>query len=213
MEMRHYEESYHEACERWKTIGQTFYRNDEGELVYGPTQAENLENEFKWIVLKCEQLKLKHFGARDKDHIWIGINPPVDFEKYSLVKLQKLMQSFFKNHKYTMLSDYAVYCVEQHTDNGVRPHIHFMAVGSYPTKTKPNRWIEHLSKHFKIEPNFIELKIYKKNYLLEEHKDYIKGIKRETKQDHVAEDHSEREFLGLSHFYEIYNIADDYEKN
>lgn len=113
-------------------------------------------------------------------HKWIGINPPSN--SITLPDLYDKFQQFIQKHKY--FSHGYLYCLEQHTDNGIRPHIHLMLL----CRTKNHRIIDQLSKFFNIKSNFIECKTYHHGYLYEEHKKYIEGDKKKEKQENVFKD-------------------------
>jgi len=99
--------------------------------------------------------------------------------------------------KFKFMQSGYLYCLEQHTSTGVRPHVHLMLSCS----AKPHRVIDTLAKYFKIPKNFIDLKRYSNNVLFDEHVKYIQGHKKLEKQEFVALDIKELESLQLQKFY------------
>lgn len=125
-------------------------------------------------------------------YAWIGINPSGD----TMVSLH-LSASALPYENY-------IYCVEQNTDNGTRPHLHILAEVSF--STRPNKEISRLSKIFNCDPNFIEFKISKSKMLKNARLKYIRGEKTEGKVINVEKDIKDREILGLQNYYLIGNI-------
>lgn len=149
----------------------------------------------KHLTKSLTILKKKHYPKLEESpaassHAWIGINPP---HGITIVELYQLTEQLVNKYKWASCH---AYCVEAHTDNGYRPHIHMMV----RTKEKPYRLISHISKHFSVAPNFIECKTFHKGVLFGEHYDYITGHKTDHKNSNVKADQEERETLGIPQF-------------
>ncbi|AXH77445.1 MAG: putative replicase [Cressdnaviricota sp.] len=137
--------------------------------------------------------KLKHeyepYLEKDeplKQHMWVGINPYSDNDSTADIdKLYQLLENLNK------LKFYA--CIESHTENGYRPHIHMMLF----TNHKPYRVRDILSKNFKCKKNFIETQ---NSSLYDAHIEYLRGNKVNTKLQFVEADIKEREEKGIPHF-------------
>lgn len=123
---------------------------------------------------------------------WIGINPSGE----TMLTLASLASKI-------PYKDY-MYCVEQNTDNGIRPHLHILA--KVLDTTRPNKEIERLSKLFKTQKNFIEFKISTNRALNNTRKNYIKGEKIDLKKENVEKDIKDRIKYNLQNYYLIGNI-------
>ncbi len=118
-------------------------------------------------------------------HMWVGINPySKDNSKADITSLYQLLENLNK------LKFYA--CIEAHTDNGYRPHIHMMLF----TRHKPYRVRDILSKNFQCEKNFIQTE---NSSLYDAHIEYLRGNKVATKSHLVEADRREREQKGIPH--------------
>lgn len=188
-EMKQLEQDYIKDCNLWRDMTHVWNSTMLTQELKdsGVNLTSMLELEFKRICYKQELLRDKYLNSdTSSDHTWIGINPPP--EKYNLTSLQNKMVSYTSGSKHCR-ENYYIYCVEQHTNNGIRPHIHFLVKTS---AVKPNRWVTQLVKHFGIQPNFIDVKINRNNYLLKEHINYIKGEKQDSKNANTQDDKAER---------------------
>jgi len=145
-------------------------------------------------IQKSDAILKKRFIKPTPDneatHAWIGINLPPD-----TITLQELYEKTYEaTHRYKWL-DKSGFVVESHTPNGYRPHVHMMAV----TKEKPYRIIQILSSYYNVQPQSIEVKLYHRGVLYEEHINYIQGKKRHDKLEYVEKDIEERDSLGIPH--------------
>ena len=127
------------------------------------------------------QKKFEEIGG--KTHLWVGINPPPD--KYTMKQLYDKMIDITENPKIKFFRDKYIWNVEQHTQNGIRPHIHLMLTDA---SVRPSRVIETLAKSFGVAKNSIECKRHFNGIMYNEHIDYIKGNKTEEKQEDVGKD-------------------------
>ena len=149
-------------------------------------------SERKFLARRIQKLKQDHNLSAGHSHTWIGINPdPSNSDLESLASRTAELVS-----KYKMFAEYA-YSVEQHTYNGIRPHVH-MLIHDTP---KRHRVRETISKHFDISQNFVETQTFRRNYMYDEHIAYIKGYKKEEKQAYIQADKIDREQLGIADYY------------
>lgn len=131
----------------------------------------------------------------ERTHLWIGVNPPP-----KTVSLDNLwVKASLAVLKYKWLKCHA-YCIEAHTKNGYRPHLHIMAVSD----EKPNRVISALANHFCLDKQSIECKAHHKGHLFGEHYDYIIGAKADAKMKDVDLDILERKKYDIPNY--IQNI-------
>ncbi len=139
------------------------------------------EYDYKQLGMKYDKYLKKE---EPNKHRWIQISPdPIRF---------KTMLELYKHFSQINLDDF-IGCVEAHTENGYRPHIHMML---FDMHTRPNRIIKKLSNYFECKENFIHCKIstdFKRNY------EYINGNKCNEKKCFVDSDKSERERDGIPH--------------
>lgn len=193
-EIRKLEDDTLATIEKWKEHFPT------GLPSCGPTRLDSgfspsvsleqiLENEHKYYVFKLQQIYERYRIQEGEQHYWVGINPPID--SISLDKLYAKMEVCVS--KYKFFTHGYLYCLEQHTKGGVRPHIHLMLL----TNTKPHRIIETLAKHFGIAQNFIQCKKYKHGLMYHEHIKYIHGDKKEEKLVDVENDRQILEELNI----------------
>lgn len=121
---------------------------------------------------------------------WIGINPPPN-----TISLGEL----FDKGKELLPYKHYIMCVEQHTDGGIRPHLHILATVSKTTRAKYE--IPRLAKIFNIKESSVELKITCNEGLNLQREAYIFGEKTEEKQEKVLKDKEIRETLGIPDYY------------
>lgn len=122
---------------------------------------------------------------------WIGINPPPNSIS---------LGDIFNKGKELPYKHYMM-CAEQHTDGGIRPHLHILALVS--KTTRPNKEIARLAKMFNIKESSVEVKITNNEGLNLQREKYILGDKTEDKQEKVLKDKEIRETLGIPQFYQI----------
>lgn len=90
--------------------------------------------------------------------------------------------------------------VEQHTDGGVRPHVH--ALIEVKATTRKNHMITRLARIFKIQENFVSVCITSVPSLLDRYRRYLRGEKSLVKSENVVKDQEVREKLGIPHLYQ-----------
>lgn len=140
---------------------------------------------YEGLTNDLRKLQLSHDQTSGRSHTWIGINPPPS--TYTLKKLFDTMQNCVSKYSLFQEGSFA-YTLEQNTSGGIRPHIHLFLC----TTVRPARIIELLSKHFSVGKPSIDLKIYRKDLLWEEHLTYINGEKKSEKMDFVAQDNLDK---------------------
>lgn len=129
-----------------------------------------------------------HSTFGDQSYAWIGINPPPD--TCSLKQLYELLIC-----KGKVYGGKAV--MEQHTDNGVRPHIHLLAkVGP---NVRRNHIVTRLAKIYDLKPQSIDVNISKNKVLIEKWEKYLIGEKKEGKLENCKKDSEDRETHGIPH--------------
>lgn len=153
---------------------------------------ENYDPDKFWLDSfnrEIELLDIKYGLGKENPtkYSWVGINPSPE--------VYKTMRNLYERLEELPLTNYYA-CVEGHTKEGYRPHIHMILF----THHKPYRMIEKLAKHFKCEKNFIQYKNMTQFY--NEKMDYIKGIKTDEKEEFVNLDIEERDFSNIPHFIE-----------
>lgn len=184
-EIKAYEDYILETHRRW---------SDEGhaeELVKFGRQNDpsfNLTSEdilymmtIKGVHQHIRAINYKYDQIAGPSHYWIGINPPPG--TVTVLQLYQKTEQLFARYK--MFEKGYLYCIETHTENGLRPHIHMII---RDTRPKPSRVAETLAKHYKISENSIERKKYSEGILYAEHVEYIKGNKKASKLDFVQND-------------------------
>ncbi len=141
--------------------------------------------------VELKRLKDKYDRLGGRSHHWIGINPPPD--TISLIDLYEKMEKTIK--KYSMFNDVNyLYCVEQHTDGGIRPHVHMMLENM---AVKPNRIIKTLATAMGVKETSINIETYRKNLLFKEHIKYLQGEKCEEKEKNINLDKEARGVYGI----------------
>jgi len=185
--------------EKTKMLNEVSHLRENFQEMWGEEKFKELFNQtldefIADTIQKSDAILKKRFIKPTPDneatHAWIGINPPPN-----TITLQELYEKTLEaTHRYKWL-DKSGFVVEANTSNGYRPHIHMMAV----TKEKPYRIIDILSKYYNVSNNSIEVKLYHKGILYEEHLKYIQGNKRQEKQELVDKDKEERDTLDIPH--------------
>jgi hypothetical protein len=124
----------------------------------------------------------KYLTLNPNKHRWIMISPvPLDNSPDCAFKMIDLYKKLC-----SLKIDNYIACVEGHVSDGYRPHIHMIL---FDLKTRPNRIIEKLAKHFSCAKNFIQCK---NSTEFERNFNYIKGIKQIDKMPRVKLDREER---------------------
>ena len=168
------------------------------------TNRERIQESLKFQDL-CRALKFEELA--DKEHrymlstvaytpkqtrfAWVGVNPPAD-QFADLLELYKFAIEHLPYDQYELV-------VEQHTDGGVRPHIHLLV--EVKATTRKNHMIARLARIFKIQENFISVNITSLSSLVERYRSYMRGEKCLSKSANVVKDQEIRERLGIPHLY------------
>lgn len=163
------------------------------------TISEEMIANFKTIAEKCmykalNDLKKKYYGEDDDNHTFIGICPPPD--TVSMMELWERTKQLEGRYIWAK-GDHMSYVVEQHTDGGVRPHVHLMIRGLLTQR--PAYIASRLGDHYDISASSCDVKHYRKKRAYGEHVKYIQGIKKDEKVEHTELDRQDRETLGIPH--------------
>jgi len=134
----------------------------------------------------------KYMEPKKEYYAWIGINPSGE-----------TMTSLHIAASALPYKDY-IYCVEQNTDNGIRPHIHLLA--KVNSNVRPNKEIERLATIFKTQKNYIEFKISNSPSKRISRMKYIRGEKTHAKLINVEKDIKDRQIEKLENYYIVGNI-------
>lgn len=140
----------------------------------------------KGVKENIARINYKYDCLSGPSHYWIGINPyetSEDIDNDKILPLFQKMEQSVRKHK--MFNKGYLYCIEAHTEGGIRPHIHLMIKDTQP---KQSRVIETLAKVFNCEKHFIQVKKFTDGTLYSEHLKYIKGEKQESKEEFVQND-------------------------
>lgn len=128
--------------------------------------------------------------SKNKHMAWIAINPPP-----LSISMEDLYHFSVKNIPY---KNYLM-CVEQNTDNGIRPHVHILAVVN--STCRPHAEISRLAKLYNVENNFVECKVSKNSLLNISRQNYIRGEKQQSKLLNVEKDIKDRLLVNIPNFY------------
>jgi len=79
-------------------------------------------------------------------------------------------------------------------------HVHMLVKGKY-AKLDRKRIIRDLSKKFKVEANFVDVKYHSSPELFSTREEYIKGSKQESKDIAIQKDKEERKAFEIQDFY------------
>lgn len=140
----------------------------------------------KGVKEQIARINYKYDCLSGPSHYWVGINPlpkTDDPDSSLLLPLFSKMEQCVRRHK--MFKKGYLYCIEAHTNEGFRPHIHLLLSDTTP---KQSRVIETLAKSFNCEKHFIQVKKFTDGVMYPEHIKYIKGDKQESKEQFVQND-------------------------
>lgn len=184
-ELKAYEDYILEVHNKWVTEGHAHFLARDGRR-YDPsfcmTANEIIyEMTIKGVKEERARINYKYDCLSGACHYWVGINPPTS--SHTLLELYSKMEKCVKRYK--LFKKGYIYCLENYTEHGQRPHIHMMLLD---TSTKPSRIIETLAKVFACDKNFIQCKKFTDGILYSEHHSYIKGDKTSSKIDFVKND-------------------------
>lgn len=126
-------------------------------------------------------------------YAWVGINPPAQRFK-DMLELFEYAKAKLPYKTYDMV-------VEQHTENGIRPHLHLLI--KVKDSERKNHVISLLARLFELEENFISVKLSTISTIIETWRKYLRGDKKLDKQENVGKDQLERERLGIPHLYSV----------
>ena len=146
------------------------------------------------LLIRRWQLE-SYFPTDDISHQLITVALPNDYD------LNVLKNKLENGLQYQYL-DTAIARVERHSDGG-KPnlHLHILKKGNY----QKSKIIRDLSRHFKIAPNFVDVRSSKSRAKYNNSLNYVHGVKKdEAKLDDVQLDIQWRLDNG---FAEIYNLT------
>lgn len=135
-------------------------------------------------------MQVKYTPIKKENFVWIGINPEVG--TYTMEALYSHAISKMPFRAYELV-------VEQHTDGGIRPHLHILAACS--GNSRKNHIITRMAKIFDIQENFVQVRITNSSSLVDKYKKYLRGEKTDSKQDNVEKDRVDREKYNIPHIY------------
>lgn len=145
----------------------------EDEIIYAMT--------IKGVKEQRAKINYKYDCLTGQSHYWVNINPPTG--SHTVLQLYQKMQKI--TTRYKLFNKGFLYCIENFTEGGQRPHIHCMVLD---TSIKKHRILETLAKSFGCELNFIHVVKYTDGILYQEHVEYIKGNKKSSKIEFVEND-------------------------
>ena len=143
-----------------------------------------------WIqILKDNDMYDELIG--EEKHQLITLALPNEFE------ISKILKYISKPHSY--LQDNAVLAIERYSDSGENLHIHILKKGNY----SKSKIIRDLSKKFKIQTNFVDVRYGVAKDLYQKRLQYIKGEKTEKKELNVEKDKQWRKENELKDYYNL----------
>ena len=150
----------------------------------GNKEAYNL------VLARMKKADVEAPPPSSKSVAFVGINPPIG--QYSLKELYDFAVDRYPYKDYIMV-------VEQNTKGGVRPHLHL----AHPVtdNTRKNHVIARLAKIFEIEQNSVDVKISRSFIVISRWLKYIRGEKKEEKQEDVEKDIKDRDYYNIPHIY------------
>ena len=189
-ELRAYEDHILFLHDKWSGQGRAEWFVKEA-IKFDPSFSLTSEDIIYNMTIKgvkehIAKINYKYDCLMGPSHYWVGINPisKLDTPDDSLIlPLFSQMEQCIRRHK--MFHKGYLYCIEAHTNEGYRPHIHLLISD---TKPKQSRIIETLAKSFKCEKHFIQVKKFTDGVMYSEHVKYIKGDKQESKEEFVLND-------------------------
>lgn len=139
---------------------------------------------------KQRMLKSDEAKHPNSSQAMVGVNPPVG--TYNLLELFEFCKENYPYKGYTM-------CVEQHTEGGIRPHLHLIHPVS--SDTRKNHIISRVSKAFSLEPQSIDVNVSKSSIVISRWRKYIRGEKVDSKLDNCKKDIKDREYYNIPSIY------------
>lgn len=135
-------------------------------------------------------MQVKYTPIKKDNFAWIGINPEVG--TYTMEALYSHAVSKLPYSAYELV-------VEQHTDGGIRPHLHILVRIS--GNARKNHIITRMAKIFDIQENFVQVRITNSSSLVEKYKKYLRGEKTDSKTENVSKDKIDREKNNIPDIY------------
>lgn len=143
-----------------------------------------------WIqILKDNQLYHELIG--EQKHQLITLALPNEFE------ISKILKYISKPHSY--LQDNAVLAIERYSESGENLHVHILKKGNY----SKSKIIRDMSKKFKIQSNFVDVRYGTECDIYQTRLQYIKGEKTSKKELNVEKDKQWRKEKKLKDYYNL----------
>ena len=184
-ELKAYEDFILEVYDKFVTKGHARYLANHPDMEMTEEEIIHIMT-IKGVKEQIAKINYKYDCLTGPSHYWVGINPlPKTDEPDSslLLPLFSKMEQCVRRHK--MFNKGYLYCLEAHTNEGFRPHIHLVITD---TKVKQSRVIETLAKSFNCDKHFIQVKKFTDGVMYPEHLKYIKGEKQDSKEELVEND-------------------------
>lgn len=126
-------------------------------------------------------------------YAFVGINPCIED---NLTTMKELYDYFRDRHGY---KKDVMWCIEGHTENGYRPHIH--ALIKINKNSRKGHIINRLQKNLQLSnANSIDVKISSDPLLNYQRQRYIIGDKQDSKMDNVTADQQERDLYNIPNY-------------
>jgi len=143
-----------------------------------------------WIdLLKRANLYEELIG--EEKHQLITLALPNEFE------ISKILKYISKPHSY--LVDNAVLAIERFSETGENLHVHIIKKGNY----SKSKIIRDMSKKFKIEPNFVDVRYGIAKDMYQKRLQYVKGEKTSKKELNVEKDKKWRIEKNIDNYYNL----------
>lgn len=184
-ELKAYEDFILEVYDKFVTKGHARYLANHPDMLMTEEEIIHIMT-IKGVKEQIARINYKYDCLSGPSHYWVGINPlpkTDDPDSSLLLPLFSKMEQCVRRHK--MFKKGYLYCIEAHTNEGFRPHIHLLLSDTTP---KQSRVIEILAKTFNCEKHFIQVKKFTDGVMYPEHIKYIKGDKQESKEQFVTND-------------------------
>lgn len=139
---------------------------------------------------KARIMKQAEAKAPGKGYAFVGVNPPVG--QYSLKELYDFAVDKYPYPDIEMV-------VEQHTLEGIRPHLHILQPVS--DNARKNHIITRLSNLFKVKRECVHVVVSRSSIVISRWRQYLHGEKKDEKQDNVEKDIKAREYYNIPHIY------------
>lgn len=168
-------------------------------------ERRNVRLTLEWVasqqnVAPSRQMTLRQYklsAMSKKSHRFITVS--VNKEKQPK-DVEQLMERFIAKHSYSV--NIECYTLEfTNAEMEYHPHVHILLNGT--DKPQKGNIIRDLSRCFKIEKNFVDIKSSNDPLLYEKRRGYVKGEKQDIKEKQVKRDKEIREKHNILSYYSI----------